>query len=326
VHELLFVCLCFCVSALDSVWPSVTADSCGCGVPRQIKKPCQAFLQGFATIISADWIKFFNPKELQVHSLTAAPLQQLTTKSHRKSSWIARRGSCPLRGARRTLRCVCVLQLLISGDTVEIDLKAPRHSSCPPLGTVPCTRTRTTVASRRRGRAAASVTIAGTHRCDSRSLRRCSVGIRRVAQDMRRHVKYSGGYSDRDSFIADFWKVTSARHDTALHCTALHCTALRCPALRCAALLCAALHGTALHCTALHGTARHGTALQCTAYSGADESTPNALRKSCCVVPNNFVERSLRSSTRATAVHCSSLSHRARGHRCSASRTSTHRS
>jgi hypothetical protein len=42
-------------------------------VPRQIKKPCQAFLQGFATIISADWIKFFNPKELQVHSLTAAP-------------------------------------------------------------------------------------------------------------------------------------------------------------------------------------------------------------------------------------------------------------
>ena len=44
--------------------------------------------------------------------------------------------------------------------------------------------------------------------------------MRRVAQDMRRHVKYSGGYSDRDSFIADFWKVTSA-----LHCTALHCTA-----------------------------------------------------------------------------------------------------
>ena len=29
--------------------------------------------------------------------------------------------------------CVHVLQLLISGDTVvEIDLKAPRHSSCPP--------------------------------------------------------------------------------------------------------------------------------------------------------------------------------------------------
>jgi len=47
-----------------------------------------------------------------------------------------------LRGASRTLRCVCVLQLLISGDTVvEIDLKAPRHSSCPPLGTVPCPRT-----------------------------------------------------------------------------------------------------------------------------------------------------------------------------------------
>ena len=30
-----------------------------------------------------------------------------------------------MRGASRTLRCVCVLQLLISGDTVEIDLKAP---------------------------------------------------------------------------------------------------------------------------------------------------------------------------------------------------------
>ena len=45
-----------------------------------------------------------------------------------------------MRGASRTLRCVCVLQLLISGDTVEIDLKAPRHSSCPPLGTVPCPR------------------------------------------------------------------------------------------------------------------------------------------------------------------------------------------
>jgi hypothetical protein len=29
---------------------------------------------------------------------------------------------CQLRVASRTLRCVCVLQLLISGDTVEIDL------------------------------------------------------------------------------------------------------------------------------------------------------------------------------------------------------------
>ena len=29
-----------------------------------------------------------------------------------------------MRGACRTLRCVCVLQLLISGDPVEIDLKA----------------------------------------------------------------------------------------------------------------------------------------------------------------------------------------------------------
>ena len=46
-----------------------------------------------------------------------------------------------MRCASRTVRCVCVLQLLISGDTVEIDLKAPRHSSCPPLGTVPCPRT-----------------------------------------------------------------------------------------------------------------------------------------------------------------------------------------
>ena len=180
-----------------------------------------------------------------------------------------------MRGACRTLRYVCVLQLLISGDTVvEIDLKAPRHSSCPPLGTVPCTRTRTTVASRRRGRAAASVTIAGTHRCDSRSLRRCSVGIRRVAQDMRRHVKYSGGYSDRDSFIADFWKVTSARHGTALRCSAL-----RCAALRCAALHDTALHRTALHCTALHGTARHGTARHCSALPTV--APMRALRMRC---------------------------------------------
>ena len=48
-----------------------------------------------------------------------------------------------MRGASRTLRCVCVLQLVIviSGDTVEIDLKAPRHSSRLPLGTEPCTGT-----------------------------------------------------------------------------------------------------------------------------------------------------------------------------------------
>ena len=64
------------------------------------------------------------------------------------------------------------------------------------------------------------------------------MGMRRVAQDMRRPVKYSGGYSDRDSFIAGSSKVTSALHCTALRCTALHCTALHChvTALRCAAL------------------------------------------------------------------------------------------
>ena len=50
----------------------------------QIKKPCQAFLRGFAEIISADWIRFFNQNELQ---------------------------------------------LMISGDTIGIDLQAARASS-----------------------------------------------------------------------------------------------------------------------------------------------------------------------------------------------------